>query len=94
MRDGPVDSFFLLNIPGINRILSEVADPAKQAGAVDLLYYAMRGTSGSLHSKAKRVLSYLLKDSTLSFCDNAPQGKSPFEKDVKSISFRNLVWFI
>ncbi|KAF2534002.1 hypothetical protein F2Q70_00033353 [Brassica cretica] len=32
---------------GINRILSEVADPAKQDGAVDLLYYAMRGTSGS-----------------------------------------------
>ncbi|KAL0660116.1 hypothetical protein Bca4012_080701 [Brassica carinata] len=42
---------------GINRILSEVADPAKQDGAVDLLYYAMRGTSGSLHSKAGRVLS-------------------------------------
>ncbi|CAN7082081.1 unnamed protein product [Brassica oleracea var. botrytis] len=53
---------------GINRILSEVADPAKQDGAVDLLYYAMRGTSGSLHSKAGRVLSFLLKDSTLSFC--------------------------
>ncbi|XP_013706551.1 U3 small nucleolar RNA-associated protein 20 [Brassica napus] len=59
---------------GINRILSEVADPAKQDGAVDLLYYAMRGTSGSLHSKAGRVLSFLLKDSTLSFCDNSPQG--------------------
>nr|VDD40731.1 unnamed protein product [Brassica oleracea] len=61
---------------GINRILSEVADPAKQDGAVDLLYYAMRGTSGSLHSKAGRVLSFLLKDSTLSFCDNSPQGNT------------------
>ncbi|CAN6915531.1 unnamed protein product [Brassica oleracea] len=59
---------------GINRILSEVADPAKQDGAVDLLYYAMRGTSGSLHSKAGRVLSFLLKDSTLSFCASTVVG--------------------
>ncbi|CAF2030811.1 unnamed protein product [Brassica napus] len=59
---------------GINRILSEVADPAKQDGAVDLLYYAMRGTSGSLHSKAGRVLSFLLKDSTLSFCAGTVVG--------------------
>ncbi|XP_056865645.1 U3 small nucleolar RNA-associated protein 20-like [Raphanus sativus] len=74
---------------GINRILSEVADPAKQAGAVDLLYYAMRGTSGSLHSKAKRVLSYLLKDSTLSFCDNAPQGAGTVVEVVSS-TFQRL----
>lgn len=69
---------------GINRILSEVADPAKQDGAVDLLYYAMRGTSGSLHSKAGRVLSFLLKDSTLSFCDNSPQGAGTVVEVVSS----------
>ncbi|XP_013750413.2 U3 small nucleolar RNA-associated protein 20-like isoform X1 [Brassica napus] len=69
---------------GINRILSEVADPAKQDGAVDLLYYAMRGTSGSLHSKAGRVLSFLLKDSTLSFCDNSPQGPGTVVEVVSS----------
>ncbi|KAF8097526.1 hypothetical protein N665_0286s0035 [Sinapis alba] len=69
---------------GVNRILSEVSDPAKQTGAVDLLYYAMRGTSGSLHSKAKRVLSFLLKNSTLSFSENSPQGPGTVVEVVSS----------
>lgn len=68
----------LLNITGIKRILSEVADPLKKAGGVALLYSVMRGTSVSLHSKARKVLRFLLEDSTLSFCDNFPHGKSFF----------------
>ncbi|XP_020872517.1 U3 small nucleolar RNA-associated protein 20 isoform X2 [Arabidopsis lyrata subsp. lyrata] len=59
---------------GFKMILSEVAHPSKKAGGVGLLYYVMRGTCGRLHSKAERVLSFLLKDSTLSFFDNFPQG--------------------
>ncbi|CAH2077407.1 unnamed protein product [Thlaspi arvense] len=71
---------------GIKRILSEVADPPKKAGGVGLLYYAMkRGTCGSLHSKAQRVLRFLLKDSTLSLCDNSSEGKYSFLGDVKSL---------
>ncbi|CAH8355708.1 unnamed protein product [Eruca vesicaria subsp. sativa] len=83
---------------GINKILSEVADPSKQAGAVDLLYYAMRGTSESLHSKAERVLSYLLKDSTLSFGDNSPQVvevvSSTFERLCEDLEAGklNVMW--
>ncbi|KAJ0262956.1 ARM repeat superfamily protein [Hirschfeldia incana] len=44
---------------GINMILSEVADPSKQSGAVDLLYYAMRGTSGSPGTVVEVVSSTL-----------------------------------
>lgn len=78
VSDSPVDSS-LLNITGIKWILSEVADPLKRDGGVGLLYYVMmRGNSKSFHSKARRVLRFLLKDSTLSFCDNSPQGKFPF----------------
>lgn len=73
----PVDSSNL-NITGFKMILSEVAHPSKKAGGVGLLYYVMRGTCGRLHSKAERVLSFLLKDSTLSFFDNFPQGMISF----------------
>jgi U3 small nucleolar RNA-associated protein 20 len=59
---------------GMKMILSEVAHPSKKAGGVGVLYNVMRGTYGRLHSKAGRVLSFLLKDSTLSFLDNFPQG--------------------
>ncbi|EOA25292.1 hypothetical protein CARUB_v10018607mg [Capsella rubella] len=59
---------------GIKRILSELADPLKKLGGVSLLYHVMRGTSVHLHSKAGQVLRFLLKDSTLSFCDHFPQG--------------------
>lgn len=52
---------------GMKMILSEVAHPSKKAGGVGVLYNVMRGTYGRLHSKAGRVLSFLLKDSTLSF---------------------------
>ncbi|ESQ34339.1 hypothetical protein EUTSA_v10009353mg [Eutrema salsugineum] len=55
---------------GIKRILSEVADPLKICGGVSLLYHVMRGPSLRLHSKAGQVLSFLLKDSTLSLGDN------------------------
>ncbi|XP_020868571.1 small subunit processome component 20 homolog [Arabidopsis lyrata subsp. lyrata] len=69
---------------GIKRILSEVADPLKKAGGVALLYSVMRGTSVSLHSKARKVLRFLLKDSTLSFCDNFPQGSDSTVEAVSS----------
>ncbi|XP_010438097.1 PREDICTED: uncharacterized protein LOC104721737 [Camelina sativa] len=59
---------------GISMILSEVAHQPNNVGGVGLLYYAMRGTCGGLHSKAGRVLRFLLKDSTLSLCDNFPKG--------------------
>ncbi|KAG7592924.1 Armadillo-type fold [Arabidopsis thaliana x Arabidopsis arenosa] len=69
---------------GIKRILSEVADPLKKAGGVALLYSVMKGTSVSLHSKARKVLRFLLKDSTLSFCDNFPQGSDSTVEAVSS----------
>ncbi|ESQ54097.1 hypothetical protein EUTSA_v10024182mg [Eutrema salsugineum] len=70
---------------GIKRVLSEVADPPKKAGGVGLLYYVMmRGTCGSLHSKAERVLRFLLKDSTLSLCDNSSEGLGSVVEVVSS----------
>uniref|UniRef100_A0A1J3E191 U3 small nucleolar RNA-associated protein 20 n=1 Tax=Noccaea caerulescens TaxID=107243 RepID=A0A1J3E191_NOCCA len=70
---------------GIKWILSEAADPPKRDGGVGLLYYVMmRGNSKSFHSKARRVLKFLLKDSTLSFCDNSPQGPGTVVEVVSS----------
>lgn len=71
-----------LKITGMKMILSEVAHPSKKAGGVGVLYNVMRGTYGRLHSKAGRVLSFLLKDSTLSFLDNFPQGKFYLSKEM------------
>ncbi|VVA98293.1 unnamed protein product [Arabis nemorensis] len=69
---------------GIKRILSEVADPLKKRGGVSLLYHVMRGTSVHLHSKAGQVLRFLLKDSTLSFCDHFPQGADSIVEALSS----------
>ncbi|XP_020888727.1 uncharacterized protein LOC9321787 [Arabidopsis lyrata subsp. lyrata] len=86
----PSMSFLLRTAPdkqlekGIKRILSEVADPPKRTGGVTLLYYVMRNTDAKLHSKAGRVLRFLLKDSTLSFCDNFPQGSGSTVEVVSS----------
>ncbi|CAE5958438.1 unnamed protein product [Arabidopsis arenosa] len=86
----PSMSFLLRNAPdkqlekGIKRILSEVADPLKRTGGVTLLYYVMRNTDAKLHSKAGRVLRFLLEDSTLSFCDNFPQGSGSTVEVVSS----------
>ncbi|RID46506.1 hypothetical protein BRARA_I03160 [Brassica rapa] len=61
---------------GIKRILSELADPLKKCGGAGLLYHVMirDASEKSLHSKAGKALSFLLKDSTLSSCDDFPQG--------------------
>lgn len=79
VRDSLVDSY-LTDVTGIKRILSELADPLKKCGGAILLYHVMmRDASGkSLHSKAGKALSFMLKDSTLSACDDLPQGKSSF----------------
>ncbi|KAG5385531.1 hypothetical protein IGI04_037001 [Brassica rapa subsp. trilocularis] len=61
---------------GIKMILSEVGDPLKKCGGAGLLYHVMirDASEKSLHSKAGKALSFLLKDSTLSSCDDFPQG--------------------
>ncbi|KAJ0257757.1 hypothetical protein HA466_0085710 [Hirschfeldia incana] len=71
---------------GIKRILSEVAEPQNKFGGAILLYHVMiRDASGkSLHSKAEQVLSFLLKDSTLSSYDDSPQGSGSTVEAVSS----------
>uniref|UniRef100_A0A1J3F7J7 U3 small nucleolar RNA-associated protein 20 n=2 Tax=Noccaea caerulescens TaxID=107243 RepID=A0A1J3F7J7_NOCCA len=75
---------------GIETILSEVVDPLKQCGGVSLLYHVMIvkakqcRTPVSLHSKAGQVLRFLLKESTLSSCDNFPQGSGSTVEAVSS----------
>ncbi|CAN8326706.1 unnamed protein product [Cochlearia groenlandica] len=87
-------SFLLRNAPdeelvkGIKMILSEAADPPKKAGAVGLLYYVMRRNC-NLHSKAGKVLRLLLKDLTLSFCDNSPEGPGTVV-EVVSLTLQRL----
>ncbi|KAL1222676.1 hypothetical protein V5N11_004427 [Cardamine amara subsp. amara] len=77
---------------GIKRILSEVAaDPLKKRGGVSLvLYHVMRGTSVHLHSKAGQVLRFLLKDSTLSFCDHFPQGSGSIVVEALSSTLQRI----
>ena len=79
IRDSLVDSY-LMNVTGIKRILSELADPLNKCGGATLLYHVMirDASEKSLHSKAGKALSFLLKDSTFSSCDDFPQGKSSF----------------
>ncbi|KAF2546818.1 hypothetical protein F2Q70_00020639 [Brassica cretica] len=69
-----------MNVTGIKRILSELADPLNKCGGATLLYHVMirDASEKSLHSKAGKALSFLLKDSTFSSCDDFPQGKSSF----------------
>ncbi|XP_023633717.1 U3 small nucleolar RNA-associated protein 20 isoform X2 [Capsella rubella] len=74
---------------GINMILSEVSHQPNKAGGVGLLYYIMRRTCGRLHSKAGRVLEFLLKDSTLSSCDDFPQGPDTVV-EVVSLVFQRI----
>ncbi|KAJ4916552.1 ARM repeat superfamily protein [Raphanus sativus] len=71
---------------GIKRILSELADPLKKCGGAILLYHVMmRDASGkSLHSKAGKALSFLLKDSTLSSSVDSPQGSGNTVEAVSS----------
>lgn len=79
VRDSLVDSY-LTNVTGIKMILSELANPLNKCGGATLLYHVMirDASEKSLHSKAGKALSFLLKDSTLSSCDDFPQGKFSF----------------
>ncbi|CAG7864757.1 unnamed protein product [Brassica rapa] len=71
---------------GIKRIISELADPLKKCGGAGLLYHVMirDASEKSLHSKAGKALSFLLKDSTLSSCDDFPQGSGSTVEAVSS----------
>ncbi|XP_010423069.1 PREDICTED: U3 small nucleolar RNA-associated protein 20-like [Camelina sativa] len=69
---------------GIKRILSEIAYPLKKCGGDSILYHVMRGTSEHLHSKAGKVLSFLLKDSTLSLGVQFPQGSCSIVEALSS----------
>ncbi|XP_048615094.1 uncharacterized protein LOC125587859 [Brassica napus] len=67
-------------------ILSELANPLNKCGGATLLYHVMirDASEKSLHSKAGKALSFLLKDSTLSSCDDFPQGSGSTVEAVSS----------
>ncbi|KAJ4812893.1 Small subunit processome component 20-like protein [Rhynchospora pubera] len=76
-------SLLLRNAPknqlttGVKKVVREVAkrsSPIRKHGASSLLWHAMRGTSGKLHSSAKMVLSCLLDKSTLCMSEKYPKG--------------------
>ncbi|KAJ3705626.1 hypothetical protein LUZ61_009331 [Rhynchospora tenuis] len=76
-------SLLLRNAPknqlttGVKKVVREVAkrsSPIRKHGASSLLWHAMRGTSGKLHSSAKMVLSCLLEESTLCMSEKYPEG--------------------
>ncbi|WZZ58779.1 hypothetical protein YC2023_058886 [Brassica napus] len=71
---------------GIKMILSELANPLNKCGGATLLYHVMirDASEKSLHSKAGKALSFLLKDSTLSSCDDFPQGSGSTVEAVSS----------
>ncbi|XP_047333762.1 small subunit processome component 20 homolog [Impatiens glandulifera] len=101
LRNSPVEQL----IKGIKRIMLEVTKKPvefRKSGSSALLWYAMRGTSSKLHSRAGQVLRLLMDKSILGIGDNAVQDNNPVMEVVTTVFQRlcqelepkelNLLW--
>ncbi|XP_073005480.1 uncharacterized protein [Typha latifolia] len=76
-------SFLLRNAPieqlmrGLRKVIFEVAkisSSTRKAGVTALLWHVIRGTSSRLHSRADKVLRFLMDKSILRINDKYPEG--------------------
>ena len=65
------------DVTGIRKLIFEVAKTSsvKITGVTALLWHVMRGTSSRLHSRAEKVLQFLMDKSIVSIRNEYPQGK-------------------
>ncbi|KAJ3672155.1 hypothetical protein LUZ60_006876 [Juncus effusus] len=91
-----VVSFLLRNAPekqlftGLRKVVQEFAkrpSDGRKDGVIALLWHVMKGTSERLHSRAERVLRFLLDKSTLFClnCDKYPDGASSVNKVLTGV---------
>lgn len=64
------------------REVAKRSSPVRKDGATAVLWHAMRGTSGKLHSRAKKVLSCLLDKSTICLSEKYPEGMFLYSLDM------------
>ncbi|XP_052189171.1 uncharacterized protein LOC127799294 isoform X2 [Diospyros lotus] len=87
-------SFLLRNasieqlIKGIRKVMVDVAKKplaSRKTGVSALLWYAMRGTSSKLHSRAEQVLRLLMDNSILSIGEKFTQGSDSVVEVVTAV---------
>ncbi|XP_010938573.1 uncharacterized protein [Elaeis guineensis] len=90
-------SFVLRNAPinqltkGIRKLIFEVAKTSSSVritGVAALLWHVMRGSSSRLHSRAEKVLQFLMDKSIVSIRNEYPQGMEAFLEVVTGILHR------
>lgn len=73
-----VSCLLFADVTGVRKLIFEVVKTSSSVritGVTALLWHVMRGTYSRLHSRAEKVLQFLMDKSIISLRNEYPQGK-------------------